>query len=151
MKIKRIKYSGEKQFLYFDDNIIISTPEYYEFEVGMELELNFDGIMFDINKEIINMFSLSNDEYNFNLYVNDNSNYKDEANLLSTFIKLKELPEISPVHFLKRKLEEDDNYRESWKANIAMAFKDYYDKDKSLHENANVSADKFLTQLCKYK
>ena len=148
MKIKSIKFSGDKQYLYFNDKTIIATPEHYDFEEGMELNLHFEGIMMDSNKEIVTIFTLSNEEENFNLFINDGSKYRDNANLLSTFVKIKELPEISPVHFLIKKLEEDSDYRRSWKDNIAMAFKDCYNSNKSLHDNANMSANRFLDILC---
>ncbi len=147
MKIKSIKFSGDKQYLHFDDKTIICTPEYYDFEVGMELDLKFDGVTLDCNNEIMTIFILSNNEVNFNLYVNDGTRYGDDANLLSTFVKIRELPKISPIHFLLKELEEDSDYKIGWIANIAMSFVDNFDKNKSLHENANIAAEKFLNML----
>jgi hypothetical protein len=57
-------------------------------------------------------------------------------------------------------LKTDGGYRESWKANIAMAFKDDYywyknnnDKEylnnQDIHIVANNAADNFLNQLCR--
>lgn len=144
MKIKSIKFSGDKQYLHFDDKTIICTPEDYDFEVGMNLDLKFDGVTFDRNNEIITIFTLSNNEVNFNLYINDGTRYGDDANLLSTFVKIKELPKISPIHFLVKELEEDEGYKIGWIANVAMSFVDNFDKNKSLHENANIEADKVV-------
>lgn len=59
------------------------------------------------------------------------------------------------VQRLIKELKEDEQYRYSWQANIAMAFKDqaYYDKrtwDKDeLHDTANSAAIHFLELLCK--
>ena len=57
------------------------------------------------------------------------------------------------------KLKKDKNYRESWSANIAMAFKDNYRQYKSktgkkalsfedIHEISNNAAEYFLQLLC---
>lgn len=55
-------------------------------------------------------------------------------------------------------LKKDKEYRESWKANIAMAFKDRVAKHKNdnpgdviemdVHEVANDAAENFLQLLC---
>lgn len=67
--------------------------------------------------------------------------------------KLKEAVEI-----LVEALRTDEDYRQAWKANIAMAFKDeYYREDfqqsdqetEDVHTLANTSADNFLNQLCR--
>lgn len=52
------------------------------------------------------------------------------------------------VQILIKKLKEDEDYRQTWIANIAMAFKDCYDEDKTFHEIANKAADSFLNNLC---
>lgn len=56
------------------------------------------------------------------------------------------------VETLVKALKEDPDYRESWKANIAMAFKDAYDNADvmdEIHTIANTAADNFLNILCK--
>ena len=56
------------------------------------------------------------------------------------------------VEILVKALKEDADYRESWKANIAMAFKDTYDNADimdEIHTIANAAADNFLNLLCR--
>lgn len=66
------------------------------------------------------------------------------------------------VKSLSKALSEDEAYRESWIANIAMVFKDAMEKYKVekpikrysvspgvLHEVANEAAEKFINQLIK--
>jgi hypothetical protein len=66
---------------------------------------------------------------------------------------------LTEVKQLSKKLRKDEGYRESWKANIAMAFKDswnQYSKKKrktvmnklDRHIIANEAAEYFLTLLC---
>lgn len=62
------------------------------------------------------------------------------------------------VDILIKELNNDEDYRRSWKDNIAMSFKDYYstyNKDKAeplnyedIHIIANKSAENFLNILC---
>lgn len=57
------------------------------------------------------------------------------------------------VAILIEVLKYDEGYRESWKANIAMAFKDEYQMTPgigkaSINEIANQAADNFLKLLC---
>lgn len=67
------------------------------------------------------------------------------------------------VKTLIEALKTDGDYRNSWKASIAMAFKDEYKKadeyndhdryegfivHNNIHEIANKSADNFLNLLC---
>lgn len=58
------------------------------------------------------------------------------------------------VGTLCRELKSDPGYRTVWQANIAMAFKDEYDRafqkthDVDLHVVANKAADNFLNLLC---
>lgn len=52
-------------------------------------------------------------------------------------------------NFINHLRVDEDMFR-SYKDNIAMAFKDYFDESKSLHENANIAAENFLKQLIKY-
>jgi len=60
------------------------------------------------------------------------------------------------VQHLQRVLKDDDEYRYGWQSNIAMAFYDEYQKQKSLgytiedhniHEIANKAANRFLDIL----
>lgn len=51
------------------------------------------------------------------------------------------------MNVLRKALNEDSDYYRSWKDNIAMAFKDYYNVEKNLHENANIAASRFLDIL----
>ncbi len=60
------------------------------------------------------------------------------------------------VQQLVKALKEDEGYRISWKANIAMAFKDEYARTVTsgepiigVHEVANRAADNFLNLLCR--
>jgi hypothetical protein len=55
---------------------------------------------------------------------------------------------------LRKALKEDEGYYISWKANIAMAFKDEYDRNtkkyknkNDIHEIANKAAKNFLNIL----
>jgi hypothetical protein len=71
----------------------------------------------------------------------------------------KSTPEIAnALQVLKKELNTDSGYREAWKANIAMPFKDYYAAWKKnnpgktpnsdeVHEIANKAADYFLDIL----
>jgi hypothetical protein len=59
------------------------------------------------------------------------------------------------IKVLKNALKTNDGYREGWKSNIAMAFKDEYSRSKlkyktreDIHYIANEAADNFLTLLC---
>ena len=55
------------------------------------------------------------------------------------------------INEIIKSLKEDPDYRYTWKSNIAMAFKDEYNrssKGKSIHEVANTAADSFLEMLC---
>jgi len=51
------------------------------------------------------------------------------------------------VKILVKALNKDPDYRRSWKANIAMGFKDAYSEEKTIHEIANEGADRFLNIL----
>lgn len=64
------------------------------------------------------------------------------------------------VETLIQSLIKDEDYRRSWKANIAMAFKDEFHREVTrkkswqinsteLHNVANTAADNFLNNLCK--
>lgn len=62
------------------------------------------------------------------------------------------------VDTLVAALRQDEDYRRSWRANIAMSFYDeVMRKDPegrrvaNLHETANVAAENFLTMLCHYQ
>lgn len=65
------------------------------------------------------------------------------------------------VKTLIEALKSDEDYRRSWSANIAMAFKDecyrefkedlyteYGDAEEEIHKIANTAADNFLNLLC---
>lgn len=65
----------------------------------------------------------------------------------------------SPIKNLVKALKKDKEYREAWKANIAMSFKDNYSWHKDttgkrsmskddIHVIANRSAEYFLQLLC---
>lgn len=61
------------------------------------------------------------------------------------------------LDIVRQALRTDEGYYHSWQANIAMAFKDQFDKDaqkydiyyspKDIHEIANEAAQNFLNQL----
>lgn len=56
------------------------------------------------------------------------------------------------VKKLCKALVADEGYWYSWKANIAMAFKDEFDTNgvsSTVHEIANNAADNFLKLLCR--
>lgn len=59
------------------------------------------------------------------------------------------------VKRLRRALKEDPEYYYSWQSNIAMAFKDRFEKENIhfdfniIHEVANDAAKNFLNQLIK--
>lgn len=57
------------------------------------------------------------------------------------------------IEVLARELKRDAGYMLSWKANIAMAFVDEMHRRgfnfEGLHEAANVSAENFLSNLCR--
>ena len=61
------------------------------------------------------------------------------------------------IKIIKNALKIDEDYRDSWKANIAMAFKDEWGREgfqqseqdfEAVHILANKSADNFLNLLC---
>jgi hypothetical protein len=58
------------------------------------------------------------------------------------------------IDVLQKALKEDEGYRYSWQANIAMAFKDEHSRQKGrtsrakVHVIANNAADYFLKLLC---
>lgn len=51
------------------------------------------------------------------------------------------------ISIIKNEIKNDIGYRESWKANIAMAYKDC--EHRSKHFIANMAAERFLDLLCK--
>lgn len=56
------------------------------------------------------------------------------------------------VKILVKALNSDEDYRRSWQANIAMAFKDEFNRDvkpegRTIHQIANVAAINFLNTL----
>lgn len=64
----------------------------------------------------------------------------------------------NPIKKLVKTLTKDEQYYESWKANIAMSFYDSYTNatkgkkylnKKDIHVIANEAAQNFLTSLCK--
>lgn len=70
------------------------------------------------------------------------------------------LPVSKAIITIKQALESDQGYYESWKASIAMSFKDEYDKQYKegkvnyisfdlLYKLSNLAADRFLQQLIK--
>jgi len=71
--------------------------------------------------------------------------------------KMSELSEA--VATLVKHLKEDEGYRYSWQANIAMAFKDEFNRESEshgypyrkerLHDVANTAAINFLNLLCR--
>lgn len=81
---------------------------------------------------------------------------------LSTRNPFEEVPQLklSPIRALVKAFTDDPDYRETWKANIAMAFKDAYsnaernaaadevDFNPNIHTIANEAADNFLNTLC---
>lgn len=46
-------------------------------------------------------------------------------------------------------LRVDEEMQRAYRDNVAMAFKDSFDESKSLHENANIAAERFIEQLIK--
>jgi len=52
------------------------------------------------------------------------------------------------INVLIQHLNSDHAYRESWKANIAMAFLDEFGSYQH-HETANRAAERFLDLLCR--
>jgi len=64
--------------------------------------------------------------------------------------------EIAMINKLIKKLKEDKDYYYGWQSNIAMAFKDEYDRDKKKYKNrediiriSNQAAQNFLNMLIK--
>lgn len=53
----------------------------------------------------------------------------------------------NPYRNFINNLRADEDMFRAYKDNIAMAFKDNFDEEKSLHENANNAAEYFLKQL----
>ena len=60
------------------------------------------------------------------------------------------------VEILVQALKTDEGYRIGWQANIAMAFKDEYNRNRlkyktkqDIHTIANNASDNFLDLLCK--
>lgn len=58
---------------------------------------------------------------------------------------------------LRKAFKNDEEYRNAWIANIAMSFKDEYDRERrkkkylnsqDIHKIANNAADEFLKILC---
>jgi len=86
MKIKEIECVDDKQVLFFKNGVVIETPLNYEFEVGMKLKLKFENILISEEDDIFNIFTLSNKDINFNLFVNTNDSYEDKSNLVSSII-----------------------------------------------------------------
>ena len=76
---------------------------------------------------------------------------EDILNIIAEPTKLEQA-----IHVLQAELLNDEDYRRSWTANIAMAFKDNYHRNKLKYKNrgdihiiANNAAEEFITQLCK--
>ena len=155
MKVKKVKTLSDKKLISFKNGLKILVPYRYDVEVGMKLKLEYDGIFLDINKEFVNIFTLSNKTENFNLFINETSEYEDVTNLKSSFVDygnvdMDGICQKSPIEDLVKALKEDEGYYESWLANIAIAFQDCYgwEKDKKdIHKISNDAAKKFLKQL----
>jgi uncharacterized protein YegP (UPF0339 family) len=80
-----------------------------------------------------------------------------EYNAKSTAASIQAHFGTSPIEQLIHALKEDEDYFQSWKANIAMSFLDAMDEDnlikpnqkEKVHERANTAAENFLQQLIK--
>ena len=55
----------------------------------------------------------------------------------------------NPYSAFINNLRNDEEMQRAYKDNIAMAFKDNYNVNRTLHENANYCARKFIEQLIK--
>ena len=55
----------------------------------------------------------------------------------------------NPYSAFINNLRSDEEMQRAYKDNIAMAFKDNYNVNRTLHENANYCARKFIEQLIK--
>ena len=55
----------------------------------------------------------------------------------------------NPYSSFINNLRNDEDIQRAYKDNIAMAFKDNYNVNRTLHENANYCARKFIEQLIK--
>lgn len=53
----------------------------------------------------------------------------------------------NPYRNFINNLKADEDMFRAYKDNIAMAFKDNFDENKSLHENTNIAASSFLENL----
>ena len=54
------------------------------------------------------------------------------------------------IDHLRKVLKEDESYRQTWVANIAVAFQDefhYSRKHSGIHEISNKAAERFLSNL----
>jgi len=155
MEVKKVRKLNNKKLVKFTNKVEVLVPYRYDIKKGMKLKLSYENAFIDINDEFVNIFTLSNNETNFNLFINDNTEYEDRVDLLSSFISYGELDKEdicskSPIEDLVKALNEDDDYYNSWVANLAMGFMDSYNfaKDKTnIHKIANDSADNFLKQL----
>lgn len=72
-----------------------------------------------------------------------NKEYQADLNQAPEWADVKKAVEV-----LVRALKADRQYRLGWQANIAMAFKDEYGKNETLHQKANAAANRFLSNLC---
>ena len=115
MKVKKVKTLSDKKLISFKNGLKILVPYRYDVEVGMKLKLEYDGIFLDINKEFVNIFTLSNKTENFNLFINETSEYEDDTNLKSSFVDYGNVDmdwicQKSPIQDLVKALKEDEGY-----------------------------------------
>jgi hypothetical protein len=158
MKVTSIEKEGIKKIIKFKNKMEIAVPDGLEIEVGMNLKLQYEGIMpiEDYTGEFALVFTLSNEDINFNLYVNDIfCDEEDEMNLYSAFItygkaNMFKVCYKSPIYDLVKSLKYDEGYYIGWQSNIAMAFQDAYTKaeDKTdIYKISNIASTNFLNLL----
>ena len=155
MKVKKVKTLSDKKLISFKNGLKILIPYRYNIKVGMKLKFEYERAFLDINKEFVNIFTLSNKTENFDLFINETSEYEDVMNLKSSFVdygrvNMDKICEKSPIQDLVKALKDDEGYYIGWIANIAMAFQDCYNWEedkKDIHKISNDAAKHFLKQL----
>jgi hypothetical protein len=158
MKVILIGKEGNKKIIKFKNGMEIIIPDRHEIEVGMNLKLQYEGIIpiEDYIGEFALVFTLSNEDINFNLYVNEIfCDEEDDMNLYSTFttygkVNMLKVCYKSPIYDLVKSLKYDGGYYNGWQAHIALAFQDAYinAEDKTdIYKISNIASTNFLNLL----
>ena len=91
VNIKITKFVGMqngKRNVYFDNGNIIKVPNTLNIMVDEDYTLEFSKCIFDYNEEIVTIFNLYCDKANYELIINNSTQFEDSKNKLSKLISV---------------------------------------------------------------